>query len=128
MTTLRERARALKRDAYALYYAVRDPRTPWYVKLLAGMMVAYALSPIDLIPDFLPLIGYLDELILLPVVMWIALRLVPPEALADARLRAAAAADRPVSRVAAAVIVALWIVGAALCAAWLWPRFAGCVR
>ena len=92
MSALRERARALKRDAYALYYAVRDPRTPWYVKLLAGMMVAYALSPIDLIPDFLPLIGYLDELILLPAVMWIALRLVPPEALADARLRAAAAA------------------------------------
>jgi uncharacterized membrane protein YkvA (DUF1232 family) len=124
MTTLRERARALKRDAYALYYAVRDPRTPWYVKLLAGMMVAYALSPIDLIPDFLPLIGYLDELILLPAVLWIALRLVPPEALADARRRAAAAAERPVSRVAAAVIVALWIVGAALCAAWLWPRLA----
>lgn len=124
MSALRERARALKRDAYALYYAVRDPRTPWYVKLLAGMMVAYALSPIDLIPDFLPLIGYLDELILLPAVMWIALRLVPPEALADARLRAAAAAERPVSRVAAAVIVALWVVGGALCVAWLWPRFA----
>ena len=124
MSALRERARALKRDAYALYYAVRDPRTPWYVKLLAGMMVAYALSPIDLIPDFLPLIGYLDELILLPAVMWIALRLVPPEALADARLRAAAAAERPVSRVAAAVIVALWVVCGALCVAWLWPRFA----
>jgi uncharacterized membrane protein YkvA (DUF1232 family) len=122
MSRLREWARALKRDAYALYYAVRDPRTPWYVKALAGMIVAYALSPIDLIPDFIPLIGYLDELILLPAALWLALRLVPPAALADARLRAADAIERPASRAAAAVIVALWIIGAALCAAWLWPR------
>lgn len=123
MSTLREWARALKREGYVLYYAVRDPRTPWYVKLIAGMIVAYALSPIDLIPDFLPLIGYLDELILLPAAVWLALRLVPADALADARRRAAEAVDRPVSWAAAAVIVALWIAGAALCAAWLWRRF-----
>ncbi|MDH4191058.1 MAG: YkvA family protein [Betaproteobacteria bacterium] len=120
MSRLRDWARALKHDAYALYYAVRDPRTPWYVKLLAGAIVAYALSPIDLIPDFIPIIGYLDELILLPIALWFALRLVPRQALADARARAAQAADRPVSRAAAAVIVALWVAGAALCAAWLW--------
>jgi uncharacterized membrane protein YkvA (DUF1232 family) len=123
MSRLRDWARALKREGYVLYYAVRDPRTPWYVKLIAGMIAAYVLSPIDLIPDFLPLIGYLDELILLPAAVWLALRLVPRDALADARRRAALAADRPVSRVAAAVIVALWIAGAALCAAWLWRRF-----
>ena len=123
MSRLRDWARALKREGYVLYYAVRDPRTPWYVKLIAGMIVAYALSPIDLIPDFLPLIGYLDELILLPAAVWLALRLVPRDALADARRRAAQAAERPVSRAAAAVIVMLWIAGAALCAAWLWRRF-----
>ena len=123
MSRLRDWARALKREGYVLYYAVRDPRTPWYVKLIAGMIVAYALSPIDLIPDFLPLIGYLDELILLPAAVWLALKLVPADALADARARAAQAVDRPVSWAAAAVIVSLWVVGAALCAAWLWRRF-----
>jgi uncharacterized membrane protein YkvA (DUF1232 family) len=123
MSRLRDWARALKREGYVLYYAVRDPRTPWYVKLIAGMIVAYVLSPIDLIPDFLPLIGYLDELILLPAAVWLALRLVPRDALADARSRAAQAVDRPVSWAAAAVIVSLWVAGAALCAAWLWRRF-----
>ncbi len=123
MSALRDWARALKREAYVLYYAVRDPRTPWYVKLIAGVIAAYALSPIDLIPDFLPLVGYLDDMLIVPAGIWLALKLVPADALADARRRAARAAERPVSRAAAAVIVALWIAGAALTAAWLWRRF-----
>jgi len=122
MPGLRDWARALKREAYVLYYAVRDPRTPWYVKAIAGLIAAYALSPIDLIPDFLPFIGYLDDMIIVPAGLWLALKLVPAGALADARLRAAQVAERPVSRAAAAVIVLLWIAGPALCAAWLWPR------
>jgi uncharacterized membrane protein YkvA (DUF1232 family) len=109
MPTLREWARALKRETLALYFAARDPRTPWSAKLLAGFVVAYALSPIDLIPDFIPVLGYLDDLVLLPAGIWLALRFVPPQVLAEARRRADEQSDRPVSRVAAFVIVAIWL-------------------
>jgi len=85
----RERVRSWKREGYALYYAARDPRTPWLVKLVAGAVVAYALSPIDLIPDFIPVIGYLDDLLLLPLGIWLALRLIPRPVMEDARRRAA---------------------------------------
>jgi uncharacterized membrane protein YkvA (DUF1232 family) len=102
-------AHALKRESLALYYAARDARTPWYAKVLAGAIVAYALSPIDLIPDFIPVLGYLDELLLLPAAIWLALRLVPEPVLADARRRAEATLERPTSRVAAVVIVLVWI-------------------
>ena len=115
---LRTRARALKRDTYALYLACRDPRTPWYAKLLAGAIVAYALSPIDLIPDFVPVLGYVDDLLIVPLGLSVALRLVPAEVMADCRSRALAATERPTSRLAAMVIVAIWILFAAL-AAWL---------
>lgn len=116
--------RQLKAETLALYYAVRDPRTPWYAKFLAGAVVAYAISPIDLIPDFVPVLGYLDDAILLPIGIWLALRLVPPEALAEARARAAAAVEKPTSRTAAAVIVLIWVGLAALCAWWAWRIFA----
>ncbi|MBL8384790.1 MAG: DUF1232 domain-containing protein [Burkholderiales bacterium] len=117
---LRERARALKRETLALYYAVRDPRTPWLARLVAGAVVAYALSPIDLIPDFIPVLGYLDDLVLVPLGIALALRLVPAEVLAQARTRAASALERPARSAAAAVIIiALWIVGAALVVWWL---------
>lgn len=115
---LRTRARALKRDTYALYLACRDPRTPWYAKLLAGAIVAYALSPIDLIPDFVPVLGYVDDLLIVPLGLSLALRLVPAEVMAECRARALAATERPTSRSAAVVIVAIWILFAAA-AVWL---------
>lgn len=109
---LREWARALKRDTVALWFAYRDPRTPLPPKLLAIVIVAYALSPIDLIPDFIPVLGYLDELILLPAAIWLALRLIPAGVLADARTRAAewlaGRQAQPKNWIAAGVIVLAW--------------------
>ena len=123
MGRLAEWARALKRESLALYYAARDSRTPWYAKLLAGAIVAYALSPIDLIPDFIPVLGLLDELLLLPGAIWLALRLVPDPVLEEARRRADATLERPTSRTAALVIVLVWIACAVALGAWLVPRF-----
>jgi uncharacterized membrane protein YkvA (DUF1232 family) len=112
-------ARAVRRDVHALWLAARDPRTPWHAKALALVVAAYALSPIDLIPDVVPVLGYLDDAILLPLGVMLAIRLVPAEVLLDCRARAEAAAARPVSRAGAAVIVALWVAAAAGCAWWL---------
>ena len=123
MGRLAEWARALKREALALYYAARDPRTPWYAKLIAGAIVAYALSPIDLIPDFIPVLGLLDELLLLPGAIWLALRLVPEMVLEESRRRADATLERPTSRTAAVVIVLVWIACAVALGAWIAPRF-----
>ena len=120
MGRLADWAHALKRESLALYYAARDPRTPWYAKIIAGAIVAYALSPIDLIPDFIPVLGYLDELLLLPLGIWLALRLVPAAVLADARRRAEATLERPTSRTAAVVIVAIWVACAIVLGSWLW--------
>ena len=119
MGRLAEWAHALKRESLALYYAARDPRTPWYAKVVAGAVVAYALSPIDLIPDFIPVLGYLDDLLLLPLGIWLALGLVPAPVLADARHRAEATLEQPRSRTAAMVIVAIWVVGAIALGIWL---------
>ena len=88
------RARRLKREVYALYLAVRDPRCPWYARLFAGMVVAYVFSPIDLIPDFIPVIGYLDDLILVPLGVMVAIRLIPPQILAESRAEAGASSRR----------------------------------
>lgn len=110
LRTLRERARRIKRETYVLYLACRDRRTPWYAKALAGVVVAYALSPIDLIPDFVPLLGYLDDVILLPLGIVAVMKLVPEVVLVDCRARAEAAPARPTNRTAAAVIVAIWVV------------------
>ena len=121
MEKLRGWARAMKRQTLTLYYAARDPRTPWYAKTVAGFIVAYALSPIDLIPDFIPIVGYLDDVLLLPFGLWLALRLIPATVLADARTRAAQATERPTSRTAAVLIVLVWLAIAALAAfAVLW--------
>ena len=103
----------IKRDVLALWLAARDRRTPWAAKAVAAGVVAYALSPIDLIPDFIPVLGYLDELILLPLGIWVALRLIPPELMAEHRVAAKAIAERPVSRRAAFAIAALWLAAAA---------------
>jgi uncharacterized membrane protein YkvA (DUF1232 family) len=127
MQRLRLWAAALKREVMTLWFACRDPRTPWYARVLAMLIVAYALSPIDLIPDFIPVLGYLDELILLPVGTYLVLKLVPAEALADARARAQSWVEsrqpKPRNWIAAAVIVLLWV--AVLWAAFLliWPVF-----
>jgi len=127
MQRLKIWAAALKREVMTLWFACRDPRTPWYARVLAMLIVAYALSPIDLIPDFIPVLGYLDELILLPVGIYLVLKLVPAEALADARARAQAWVDsrkpKPRNWIAAAAIVLVWV--AVLWAAFLliWPVF-----
>lgn len=116
---LRSWARSIKRDVHALYLSARDPRVPWYAKAIALAVAAYALSPIDLIPDFIPVLGYLDDLILVPLGILLAVRLIPVEVLAEHRA-AATAARLPMSRGAAAVIIAIWVglalvaVGAAL--------------
>jgi uncharacterized membrane protein YkvA (DUF1232 family) len=116
---LRQRARALKDQTWVLYLAARHPGTPWYAKLLVAGIVAYAFSPIDLIPDFIPVLGLLDDLVLIPLGIWLAIRLVPPAVLAECRARAQERGKR-VSRVAGAVIVALWLTLAALGLWWAW--------
>ncbi len=105
---LKDWARAVNRDVYALYLAGRDPRVPWYAKVLAVVVAGYALSPIDLIPDFIPVIGYLDDLILVPLGILLVIKLIPPEIMAEHRQAAVAATERPKGRVAAILIFAIW--------------------
>jgi uncharacterized membrane protein YkvA (DUF1232 family) len=120
-------ARRLKYEAYALYLAYRDPRVPWYARLFAAAVVAYAFSPLDLIPDFIPILGYLDDLLLVPLGIALAIKMIPAAVMADSRARAQAAlaADRPRSWVAAAIVVAVWLllaIGAIVLAASLFVR------
>jgi uncharacterized membrane protein YkvA (DUF1232 family) len=115
-------ARTLKRDVHAVFLAARHPATPWYVKLLALGVAAYALSPIDLIPDFIPVLGYLDDLVIVPLGILLVTRLVPPAVLAECRATALAADQRPRSVAGAVAVVALWIGAAAALLWWLWPR------
>jgi len=110
---LKARARELKREAYAIYIAARDPRTPWYVKALIFFVVAHTFSPIDLIPDFIPVLGYLDDLIITPGGIWLAVRLIPPEVMEEARAAAATRGmDARVGKVGAVIIISVWIVAA----------------
>jgi uncharacterized membrane protein YkvA (DUF1232 family) len=103
-----------------LWRAARDPRTPWYARWLALAVVGYALSPIDLIPDFIPVLGYLDDLLLVPLGIWLVLRLVPPQVMAEHRAAAERAPARRKSLVAATIIVALWSGLALVLGWWLW--------
>jgi uncharacterized membrane protein YkvA (DUF1232 family) len=114
-------ARALKRDVHAVWLAARHPRTPRGAKLLAVAVAAYALSPIDLIPDFIPVLGYLDDLVIVPLGILLVTRMVPGDVLAECRAAAEAAGRRPRSLLGAAAIVALWLAAAGLLAWWLWP-------
>src|SRR5512147_1818535 len=108
---LKARARALKKETYAIYLAARDPRTPWYAKALIFFVVAHTFSPIDLIPDFIPILGYLDDLIITPGGIWLAVRLIPPEVLAEARATAAThEVDGRVGKIGAALILLVWIL------------------
>lgn len=118
---LRAWARTLKRDVMALRSAALDDRVPWYAKALAAAVAAYALSPIDLIPDFIPVVGYLDDLIIVPLGLWFAIRLIPPDVMAEHR---AAAADAPrlVSPAGAAVVIAIWLLGLAAIGVWLYAK------
>lgn len=110
---LKDWARALKRDVHAIYLASRDPRVPWYAKALAVMVAGYALSPIDLIPDFIPVLGYLDDIIFVPLGIVLVLKLIPPQVMAEHRA-SAVARERPVSRFAAVAVVCIWIASAVL--------------
>lgn len=110
---LKKWAARIRRDAVALWFAVRDKRTPLWLRLLGYLIVAYALSPVDLIPDFLPVIGYLDELILLPAVLWLMIRCMPADVLADCRVKAeswlAKGNERPRSKLGVVIVIVIWI-------------------
>ena len=116
---MREWARRLRLEVTALSLAVRDPRAPWTARLLAGAVVAYALSPIDLIPDFIPVLGWLDDLILVPIGIWLAIRLLPPELMADCRDRAEDIVDLPPNWTAGAIVLLLWASAAVALGLWI---------
>jgi uncharacterized membrane protein YkvA (DUF1232 family) len=115
MQKWQQRARQLKIEVYAIWLAYRDPRVPWYARLFAACVVGYAFSPIDLIPDFIPVLGYLDDLILIPLGVTLALKMIPPSVLAECRAQARQemSHDKPVNRIAAALIVVVWLLLAA---------------
>ncbi|RWB67414.1 YkvA family protein [Mesorhizobium sp.] len=123
LDTAKRWARGVKRDVVALWIAARDPRVPWYAKATAGAVAAYALSPVDLIPDFIPVIGYLDDLVIVPLGIMLAVKLVPGDLMQEFRDQAARR-DKPVSKVGLAFMVAVWVL-AALALLWLfWPKAA----
>jgi uncharacterized membrane protein YkvA (DUF1232 family) len=107
-------AHGLRQDVHAIYLAAHHPGVPWYVKLLAIAVAGYALSPIDLIPDFIPVLGYVDDLIVVPLGIWLVVQLVPKDVMAECRAIASEAETRPYSKGAAIIVVAVWICGAAL--------------
>jgi uncharacterized membrane protein YkvA (DUF1232 family) len=107
----KQQAQNLKVEVYAVYLAYRDPRVPWYARFFAACVVGYAFSPIDLIPDFIPVLGYLDDLLIVPLGIWLALKMIPPTIMAECRTRSqeVMGAGKPVNRTAAAVIVIIWL-------------------
>ena len=123
LISLKEKARALKRETTALWFALRDPRTPWAARIVGALVVAYALSPIDVIPDFIPVLGLLDDLILLPLGIALCIRLIPADVFEDARHRAIDAERQPTNRIAAVVIGLIWIGLAVACGIWAWRKF-----
>lgn len=114
LENLKRYAKILKKEVYALYFAAKDPRTPWYAKVVVAVVVGYVFSPIDLIPDFIPVLGYLDDLILVPMGIALAIKLIPPAVLADSRTRAHTLIEqgKPVNRVAAVAVVCIWLASA----------------
>ncbi len=109
---LKNRANFLKREAYALYIAVRDPRVPWYAKVFMGLVLAHTFSPIDLIPDFIPVLGYLDDLIVTPLGIALALKMIPAQVMIDARRQAAELIQqgKPISRAGAILVIIVWLI------------------
>ena len=122
MKQWQQKAKELKRETYALYYACQDSRVPWYVKLLATCVIAYALSPIDLIPDFIPVLGLLDDLILLPLAIVLILKLIPADIMDDCRRQAETAMQSPQSksyrRGATVIIIGIWFLTGILLVLW----------
>lgn len=118
---LKQWARGIKRDVIALWIAARDPRVPWYAKTVAGLVAAYALSPIDLIPDFIPIVGYLDDLLIVPAGIMLAVRLTPADLMEEFRKQAVLREGQPRSTAAAIAVVVVWIAAASWFAWWLWP-------
>ena len=125
LAALRLRARQLKQHTLTVYFAARDPRTPWPVRLLALAVAAYALSPIDLIPDFIPVLGLLDDIVIVPLGLALVVRWTPPDVLASAREQAGRMAERPVSRAAAVAIALLWLAALVWMVRWLGRTFGG---
>jgi uncharacterized membrane protein YkvA (DUF1232 family) len=109
-------AKGLKTDAHAAWIAARDPRTPWYARALGLLVTAYALSPIDLIPDFIPVLGLLDDAVLIPAGIWLFIRMIPPDLWEEHRAAARAAAARPRPRAGLLLVVLVWAAAALLCA------------
>lgn len=124
MNRLKAWAQALKRDVMTLWFALKHPQTPWYARLFAAIVTAYALSPVDLIPDFIPILGYLDDLILVPVGVWVLLRMVPELVLADSRAQAQTwfleQQRKPRSLIGLAIVLAVWTLAAWVALPWFW--------
>jgi uncharacterized membrane protein YkvA (DUF1232 family) len=118
----KQKAKQLKQEVHAVYLAMKDPRTPWYARALAAIVVGYAFSPIDLIPDPIPVLGYLDDLVLIPLGIMLLVKLIPAEVLQDCHAKAAASASgkKPKNWVAACVIIAIWIGLIAVTAHFIW--------
>lgn len=123
LETWTQKARQLKTDTLALYLAYRDPRVGWQARAFAALVVGYAFSPIDLIPDFIPLLGYLDDLILIPAGVALALKMIPPEVMAECRVKAAEMEKKPQNWFAGAVIAFIWVVLVMAAGFWLWGMF-----
>ena len=121
-SSLRAWARSVKRDVLALWIAARDPRTPWYAKAVAMAVAVYALSPIDLIPDFIPVLGYVDDAVIVPAGILLAVKLIPDDLMAEFRAEAARIEARPTSLSGAVFIVLLWLAAMALVVWWLWKN------
>ena len=121
ISTWQRRSRRLKAETYALYLAYRHPGTPWYAKAFTALVVTYAFSPIDLIPDFIPVLGYLDDLVLIPLGIALALKMIPAPVMAECRAQAQAELrdGKPVNWLMAGVIVAIWLGVAVLCIGWV---------
>jgi len=121
MQTWKQRVKQLKNETYAIYIACKDPRVPWYARVFAGFVVAYAFSPIDLIPDVIPIWGYLDDLILVPLGIMLVIKMIPPDVLAQCREKAEAAISqgKPTSRIAAILIVGIWLLLGILAVVWV---------
>jgi uncharacterized membrane protein YkvA (DUF1232 family) len=121
MQTWKQRVKQLKNETYAIYIACKDPRVPWYARVFAGFVVAYAFSPIDLIPDVIPILGYLDDLILVPLGIMLVIKMIPPDVLAQCREKAEAAISqgKPTSRIAAILIVGIWLLLGIFAVVWV---------
>lgn len=121
MQTWKQRVRQLRKETHAIYIACKDPRVPWYARVFAGFVVAYAFSPIDLIPDVIPILGYLDDLVLVPLGIILVLKMIPPTVLTECREKAEAAMHdaKPTSLVAAIVIVIIWLLLGFLAIVWV---------